>query len=195
MANLIADHFAKLLYDGEMHCPDQFEMDLRAAMQDNDYERADFLYDMRTGITELLNEYEQDISSNDAERDLQISYVFKKIGICHDLALRDEVILATLSNIVRANSEIRAEIKNNPEVTIKRLTMNTGRLSVKNFTKVGMDTMNLALINTFPLETIKKAELPEKYLKLLLKLTGRQEYISIMDNSAKRNVLNDGLGM
>ena len=195
MANPIADHFAKLLFDGEMHCPDQFEIDLRAALEDKDYARVDFLYDMRTGISELLNEYEQDISSNDAERDLQISYVFKKISICDDLGLRDEVILATLSNIVRAASEIRSEILNKPEATIKRLTMNTGRLSVKNFTKVGMDVMNLALINTFPLETIKKAELPEKYLKLLLKLTGRQEYISIMDNAAKRNILNDGLGM
>ena len=195
MDNIIADHFSRILFDDRAHCPSQFEIDLRTAIKDPNYEYSDFVFDMRTGIEELTGEFDQDISSNKEERETQIFCAYEKIKICHKLNLRESVILIALSNTVFPTSQLRQELINNPEIIVKRLASNTSRLGTGNFTHVGTDVMHLSLIDTFPKEVLEKAALPDKYLKLLFKLTNRPHYIELLDNVAKRNMLSDSLGM
>jgi hypothetical protein len=187
--NTTASHFAKILYSTEDFLPRKFEEDLVAIMSDNAFNMHDFMFDIRTGLNELLNEFEQDVSTDNEERVIQVKGVFEKIEICKRLGFRDEIILMALSSISSSLSENRTLLADKPELVIRMLAINTIRMANRNYTHIGTDALGLALINTFPIVTIESAKLKNGHLRLLFKCTDRADYLGLMDNEGKRATL------
>jgi hypothetical protein len=193
--NAIAYHFAKLLYNDEDFIPRKFEDDLKTIMSSNGFNMSDFLFDVRTGLNEFLNEFEQDISNSPEDRATQVKGVFDKIDVCARLGFRDEILLMRVASLSGSHSENRKMLLDNPEKIIRMLAMNTLRMASKNYTHVGTDALSLALINTFPVSTIESAKLKNGHLRLLFKCTDKAAYLGLMDNEGKRDTLDQGLGL
>lgn len=193
--NTVAFHFAKILYSDEECVPRKFEQDMVAIMSDKAFNMPDFLFDIRTGLNELLNEFEQDVSNSNEEREIQVKGVFKKIEICNRLGFRDEIVLMALSSLSSSLSEHRSLLADNPAQLIRMLARNTIRMSSRNYAHVGTDALNLALINTFPLPTIEAAKLKTGHLRLLFKCTDRADYLGLMDNEGKRATLDQEISL
>ncbi len=195
MNNKIADHFAKLLFNDDEHRVQRFTADLSNAVSDQDYNHYDMLFDIRTGIVELQSEFEQDISNSNEERVSQMRGLVEKIRVAHKLGFRDDLVFMCLNSRVMPVSGYRKLLNESPEEVIRKLAINTNRMSVGNFTYVGTDTLHLSLIDTFPEHALAKAKLPDKYLKLLFKLTDRTQYLSLMNNQEKRALLDNEMSI
>ena len=187
--NTAASHFAQILYSDEHFHPRKFEEDIIAIMSGNAFNMHDFMFDIRTGLNELLTEFEQDVANDNEERVTQVKGVFEKINICKRLGFRDEIILMALSSLSSPLSEHRKLLADKPEQVIRMLARNTIRMASRNYAHIGTDAIGLALINTFPIATIEAAKLKNGHLRLLFKCTDRADYLGLMDNEGKRATL------
>ena len=193
--NTAASHFAKILYNDVDFVPRKFEEDLVAIMSDKAFNMSDLMFDIRTGLNELLNEFEQDVANDNEERATQVKGVFEKIEICNRLGFRDEIVLMALSSLSSTLSEHRTLLADHPEQVIRLLARNTIRMASRNYAHVGTDALGLALINTFPLPNIEAAKLKTGHLRLLFKCTDRADYLGLMDNEGKRATLDQEISL
>lgn len=193
--NIAASHFAKILYSDEDFLPQKFEEDIVAIMSGSAFNMHDFMFDIRTGLNELLTEFEQDVANDNEERVIQVKGVFEKIEICKRLGFRDEILLMVLSSLSSPLSEHRKLLADKPEQVIRMLASNTTRIANRNYAYVGSDALGLALVNTFPIATIEAAKLKNGHLRLLFKCTDRAEYLGLMDNEGKRATLDQEISL
>ena len=119
----------------------------------------------------------------------------EKIHAAHKLGFRDDIVLMCVNSRLMPVSGYRKLLTESPEEVIKKLVMNTNRMSVGNFTYVGTDTLHLSLIDTFPEKAIADAKLPDKYLRLLFKLTDKAKYLGLMSSQGKRVFLDNEMSI
>lgn len=169
---------------------------IEKCIESEDYSTEDIAFDIRTALTPLINDDDQDGSVDEVDRMLAMSTTIAKIRLVKQSALGDilEKIFAVDHCNIGRTAFAHAK-KTSPQLITRRLGSSIARLSSRKTNKIITDLIATGLCADDSIDLIKKASWTESMVTFLHGFTHRNELLELMSRESKRAVIEDGLGM
>jgi hypothetical protein len=196
LPRLLISQFEHISYHEGAYSYSAFKGVLGTCIESEDYSTEDIAFDIRTALTPLISDDDQDGSIDEVDRMLAMSTTIAKVLLVKQSALGPALEKIFAVDHCSIGRVAFAHAKNtSPQLITRRLGASIARLSNNKTNKIITDLIGAGLCADDSIDLIKKAGWTEPMATFLHSLTHREELLELMNHAAKRSVIENGLGM
>lgn len=192
--NTLEDMFALFSSTGEHENADCFERVMASRFNSADFSRADLLFDVRTGLSNLIyQESNKNLTSWSKPNPQSIASILAKVKVCEKYGIAKDMIQVLLVESCGFSGEEAR--KADEALVFKAFMQPLERMTRREKTSpTVLERVKVNLIRNTPLEAIKKNNIDDETMLFYL-LTKRKDIISILPSHYKKQVIENDLGM
>lgn len=192
--NTIEDIFALFSGTEKYEDAEHFERILSARFNSPGFSREDLLFDVRTGVSNLINQNSnKDLTSWNRPNPKAIKAIMEKVKVCEKYGIAKDMIQVLLVESCGFPGEEAR--KADEALVFKAFMQPLERMTRREKTSpTVLERVKVNLIRNTPLEAIKKNNIDDETMLFYL-LTKRNDMISILPSHYKKQVIENDLGM